>query len=82
MELAANEKKYGLRLSDLDIATRVACLLSKGESTDLTRKWVEEHNKLDALRKKQEELSRKVDAFEHELAKESKRLRRKHGLDD
>lgn len=59
MEMAENERKYGVRDTTLNITTRVACHLAKGESNELTKKWIEEHDKLDAQREAREKAAQR-----------------------
>lgn len=80
MEAYANLCKYGIRASDLDIATRVACELSKGNSTPLTTKWAREHAKLVREREEQEEADRRKTAADLEILEAKKTIYAKHGL--
>lgn len=64
--LARNLKLFKIKDTDLNIATRVACHLSKGEHNELTRAWTVEHAKQDALREqkeKQREIDRQAEAL-------------------
>lgn len=57
-ELAKCFTKYGVSDTELNIATRVACHLAKGEHNELTERWVAEHERLDAERKHNETMHR------------------------
>lgn len=80
MEANENWRKYGIQASDLDIATRVACHLAKGESNQLTKKWIKEHNKLDAARAAAEEERYRRENAEAEIERVKKEIYKKHGL--
>lgn len=80
MDEEDNFRKYGLRLSDLDIATRVACHLSKGEHNELTRRWTEEHRKLDEAREAEEKKRAARSAADVEVAAAAAAIYKKHGV--
>lgn len=74
MEIAECKRLYGVAGTELDIATRVACHLAKGEHNELTRRWTEVHRLRDAERekadkavKRESEINRKVEAYERSL---------------
>lgn len=50
-------RRYGVRDSELNIATRVACNLAKGIRDDLVERWLTHHNKMDRARRKAEALA-------------------------
>lgn len=80
MEIDECERLYGVRDTELNIATRVACHLANGESNALTRKWIAVHAKRDAARKAQEEEHRRREAADREIRQAARKIRRKHGL--
>lgn len=80
MEIADNKKKYGVAGTDLDIATRVACHLSKGESNKLTKAWIKEHDKLDNLRALAKATAKAEQAARDEIAQATAAILKKHGL--
>jgi len=47
-------KRYGVRDTELNIATRVACDLAKGIKNDLVDRWIAHHNKMDEERRRNE----------------------------
>lgn len=76
MNIEANLKLYGVKASELDIATRVACHLAKGETNNLTRRWIAEHDRRDqekearlVAEKKEANIQRKLKKLERELRK-------------
>lgn len=80
MEIAECKRLYGVAGTELDIATRVACHLAKGQHNELTRKWTEVHRLRDAERakadkaaKKEAEINRKVRAYERSLRMEKEK---------
>lgn len=84
MEVNENFRRYGVYASDLDIATRVACHLAKGESNRLTLMWTKYHNELDRKRQEREEYEAKktkadleIKALRDEIAA---RVYKKYGL--
>lgn len=80
MEAAENKRKFGVDGSDLDVATRVACHLAKGESNELTRKWIAEHQRLDDEREAREAEERRRKAADAEIESAAKTIRKKYGL--
>lgn len=69
---------YGVRASELDIATRVACHLAKGESNDLTKRWIKEHNRRDRERAEQEAARRREDRILREVKAAERAIREKY----
>ena len=74
MEIAECKRLYGVAGTELDIATRVACHLAKGQHNELTRRWVEVHQLRDDERERAEvaaqnerAIQRKVKAYERSL---------------
>lgn len=80
MEISENERRYGIRGTDLDIATRVACHLAKGESNKLTKAWIKEHERLDKERKEAEDRFHREVLAKAEIDRATADIRRKHGL--
>lgn len=77
MEKHLNEKKYGVFASTLDITTRVACHLAKGESNELTALWIKEHQELDRKRAIEKEKALKEKRIQEQIKEYEKRLRSK-----
>jgi hypothetical protein len=79
-------KRFGLRDTELGVATYVACKLSKGESDNIVKIWLRIHEEMDR-RRAYVEAERKVAVeLEAEVAnyrrvRESE-LRVKHGLEN
>lgn len=80
MNARENERIFGVRDSLVNITTRVACHLAKGESNELTKRWVKWHEKEDRKRAAAETRAKKEKAAQKEIDKEVRRIRAKHGL--
>lgn len=80
MQLADNERIFGVRDTLLNITTRVACDLAHGRSNDLTRRWTKWHQEEDRKREAEEARAKKEKAAQKEIDKEARRIRAKHGL--
>lgn len=75
MEIAECKRLYGVAGTELDIATRVACHLAKGENNDLTKRWIAVHKQRDAERAQRERESKEEEAIQRELEAVERRLR-------
>lgn len=80
MEIAENKRKYGVAGTDLDIATKVACHLSKGEHNSLTMLWSAEHDKQDRERLARQAENEAQARANEEIAAATKLILKKHGL--
>lgn len=79
-------RKYGERDTELNIATRVACELSKGIKSDLVKRWVNHHNVLDKQRRfretKEKIESQLLEEAEHWRAHRRAELEAEYGLNE
>lgn len=80
MEKDECRRLYGVRDTELNIATRVACHLSKGESNELTKRWVAVHQARDAQRQEDENRRAREHAAETEITKAVARIKKRYRL--
>lgn len=78
MQMEDNLRIYGVKDTYETITTRVACHLARGESNDLTKKWIQVHDELDARRNKEYEERTKREAMEKEIALATKAIKKKY----